>query len=412
MAEMPVMPVKVQPATPKGSAQNSAGKSEAAESNKESSSFSKALDKHMDGGDKPRETRAHADRTQTAAREGEKADPGEGKTLPQETAATDKNTSDTRGDEVLNDTLLADGDTAVTPDKSEETEVSPLALTQMLMEAQPTKPGKESAATNPMTTAAEQARQIQARALAAARSDANQSTTPVAQAVQDALNDGDLPSDILKQMLGKSAEKADVANASAQVAQLARTAGQPNPDRMAMSDTLVNHTGQALSQASQVNPATTSTSLPTTQIPLPMQHPQWGDAMSEKVMWVANQKLQGAEIKLNPPQLGPIEVRVKLNNDNGQSQAHVSFTAHHALTRDALENALPRLRDMFNANGVDLLDVNVSDRSFAEQDRDTAQAQQERFNAGIQSGFGEDEGLQELSTKVTHLPSGAVDLFA
>ncbi|HEB98705.1 MAG TPA: hypothetical protein ENJ05_04295, partial [Thiotrichales bacterium] len=54
----------------------------------------------------------------------------------------------------------------------------------------------------------------------------------------------------------------------------------------------------------------------------PLQQPGWDNALGERVVWMVGQRLQSAEIKLNPPQLGPIEVRVSLNHD--QSQAQVS----------------------------------------------------------------------------------------
>ncbi|MBU1191913.1 MAG: flagellar hook-length control protein FliK [Gammaproteobacteria bacterium] len=107
--------------------------------------------------------------------------------------------------------------------------------------------------------------------------------------------------------------------------------------------------------------------LPTTTLQTPFRQPGWDQALSERVMWAASQKLQSAEIKLNPPHLGPIEVRVQMHQD----QAQVSFTAQHAVVREALEASMPRLRDMFNASGFNLLDVNVSQHSFAEQQRHT-----------------------------------------
>src|SRR5690606_14335081 len=101
--------------------------------------------------------------------------------------------------------------------------------------------------------------------------------------------------------------------------------------------------------------------LPSTAIDMPLRQAGWDQALGDRVVWMVNQKFQGAEIKLNPPQLGPIEVRIQMHHD----QAQVSFTAQHGAVRDALEAALPRLREMFAANGLGLGDVNVSQQSFA-----------------------------------------------
>ncbi|HHJ12752.1 MAG TPA: flagellar hook-length control protein FliK, partial [Gammaproteobacteria bacterium] len=123
----------------------------------------------------------------------------------------------------------------------------------------------------------------------------------------------------------------------------------------------------------------------------------WDNALGERVVWMVGQRLQSAEIKLNPPQLGPIEVRVSLNHD--QSQAQVSFTAQHAVVRDALDAAVPRLRELFAEQGLSLGQVDVSDRSFADQRQD---AEAGRGAAGGLAG-GPDEA-EELS--VTPLARG------
>lgn len=152
--------------------------------------------------------------------------------------------------------------------------------------------------------------------------------------------------------------------------------------------------------------ATARPVLPTTTVETPFRQPGWDQALSERVLWAANQKMQSAEIKLNPPQLGPIEVRIQMHQD----QAQVSFTSQHAAVREALEAALPRLREMFSANGFEL-DANVSQHSFARQQRQT-----QGSGAGQQrAGASADEGMpvavtQELGP-LGALSRGGVDLF-
>lgn len=149
--------------------------------------------------------------------------------------------------------------------------------------------------------------------------------------------------------------------------------------------------------------------LPTTTVETPLRQPGWDQALSERVLWVANQKFQGAEIKLSPAHLGPIEVRVQLHQD----QAQISFTAQHAPAREALEAALPRLREMFTANGYNLVDVNVSQHSFAEQQRH-AQGFEGRFQglARNEDDVESATGVPTTSGRLTGLPSSAIDLFA
>ncbi|MEW5943378.1 MAG: flagellar hook-length control protein FliK [Pseudomonadota bacterium] len=89
----------------------------------------------------------------------------------------------------------------------------------------------------------------------------------------------------------------------------------------------------------------------------------WGDALGQKVVWLASQNQQVAELHLNPPSLGPLEVRLSISND----QASALFVSHHPAVRDAIESAMPRLRDMLADNGIMLGNATVSAESFTRQ---------------------------------------------
>lgn len=89
----------------------------------------------------------------------------------------------------------------------------------------------------------------------------------------------------------------------------------------------------------------------------------WDQELGGRVQWMMAQGVQAAALQINPPHLGPIEVRIVMDHD----QASISFSAPHMLTRDALEASIPKLRDMFNDNGLSLANVNVASQSFADQ---------------------------------------------
>lgn len=90
---------------------------------------------------------------------------------------------------------------------------------------------------------------------------------------------------------------------------------------------------------------------------------EWGGAVGEKVVWMASQNHQVAELHLNPPNLGPLEVRLTISND----QASALFVSHHSAVREAIETALPRLREMLADNGIMLGNVTVGSESFSQQ---------------------------------------------
>lgn len=96
----------------------------------------------------------------------------------------------------------------------------------------------------------------------------------------------------------------------------------------------------------------------TTESALPLHHPRFGEAFSQQVSVMARDGVQHARITVNPPELGPVEMRITMRND----EATVHFAAHHVAVRDALEDALPRLREQFAQAGLNLHDGAVFDQ--------------------------------------------------
>ena len=94
-----------------------------------------------------------------------------------------------------------------------------------------------------------------------------------------------------------------------------------------------------------------------TTIDRPVQDDAWGESLQDRVLWMTSRKIQSAEIRLNPAELGPIRVQVSVQDD----AAVLNFTAQHSVTRDAIEQAMPRLREMLNENGLTLAGTTVSD---------------------------------------------------
>ncbi|MBI5007573.1 MAG: flagellar hook-length control protein FliK [Nitrosomonadales bacterium] len=119
--------------------------------------------------------------------------------------------------------------------------------------------------------------------------------------------------------------------------------------------------------ASIVAPALQTSQL---TVSTPVNQARWGDEFSQKITWLASGKVdQSAELHLNPPQLGPLDVVLKVSGD----QATALFTSPHAAVRDAIEQALPRLRDMLADNGITLGNTTVSDQAPREQGKPDAQ---------------------------------------
>jgi flagellar hook-length control protein FliK len=93
----------------------------------------------------------------------------------------------------------------------------------------------------------------------------------------------------------------------------------------------------------------------------------WDQAVGQKVVWMVAGAQQSATLTLNPPDLGPLQIVLNVNN----SQANATFIAAQPEVRQALEAAMPKLRDMLGEAGIQLGQASVNagtperDRSFA-----------------------------------------------
>lgn len=96
----------------------------------------------------------------------------------------------------------------------------------------------------------------------------------------------------------------------------------------------------------------------------PLSHPQWNEDLGERIVWMNSRGISTAEIRMNPEHMGPITVRIDMNQD----QATIAFTAQNSVVRDALEASLPKLREMLSAQQVNLADVSVSQQSSSNSD--------------------------------------------
>ncbi|MCS3744747.1 flagellar hook-length control protein FliK [Xanthomonas arboricola] len=126
------------------------------------------------------------------------------------------------------------------------------------------------------------------------------------------------------------------------------------------------------------------------------------DAIGARLSWLADQKIGHAHIKLTPNEMGPVEVRLHLDGD----KVNASFTAASADTRQALEQSLPRLREMLGQNGFQLGQADVG-------------KQQQQGQSGNGNGSGRDgTGLTLDDSPPVGIPSvvlrqrGLLDAYA
>lgn len=101
-----------------------------------------------------------------------------------------------------------------------------------------------------------------------------------------------------------------------------------------------------------------ATPLPSNQASLqkPFGDPAWRQELGDKLIWMHKQDMPSVQLRLNPEHLGPVLVKI----DVSQDQASVAFTTHNSAVKEAIEAAIPKLREMLSGQQLNLADVNVS----------------------------------------------------
>ena len=133
-----------------------------------------------------------------------------------------------------------------------------------------------------------------------------------------------------------------------------------------------------------------------TQMPVNISfgQPQWAGQVADRAAMMASQKIQFAELQLDPPELGQLQVKVSINND----QASVHFSSPHAGVREALDQSSVRLRELFEQQGLNLADVDVSDQQTDQQP--SADTEDSHLSAA-QENSQEEDSTQASSSVLT-----------
>jgi flagellar hook-length control protein FliK len=130
----------------------------------------------------------------------------------------------------------------------------------------------------------------------------------------------------------------------------------------------------------------------------PVGSAAWADEIGTRVVMMTESGNHTASLKLSPEHLGPLEINITVRDE----KASVWFGAAHADTRAAIETALPRLREMFEAQGLSLADAGV----FGEPPREQLIAKNSTTSAE------QGDTADEVTTVSTRAHLGLVDAYA
>ena len=208
-----------------------------------------------------------------------------------------------------------------------------------------------------------------------------------------------------QQQAAQAAAPADAGKAQPQLRDAAANAAA-KPD--APLPSLTQLQAQSARLESVPNPA----AMPGDRIPARLGTQAWDNQISQRIVYMVG-KEQAATLTLNPPDLGPVQVVLNVSNDG----ASVAFSSNQQEVRQALENALPRLREMMGESGIALgnatVDAGMPDGRQAQQDGERRHGNGGGLgNVGGTTAAGDDAAAQP-ATRTVHLgDNGLVDTFA
>jgi hypothetical protein len=133
----------------------------------------------------------------------------------------------------------------------------------------------------------------------------------------------------------------------------------------------------------------------------------FANAIKDKVLVMINQKIQQVEIKLDPPEMGNIHVRVNLQNE----QAAVQFVVQNQQAKEALEQNMGKLRDMLAESGVDVGEASIEQRQAKEQNGNgfDQQTNNDQNTESTEDNFNENDNSM---VNVVKASSTGIDYYA
>jgi flagellar hook-length control protein FliK len=141
--------------------------------------------------------------------------------------------------------------------------------------------------------------------------------------------------------------------------------------------------------------------------------PEGQQQLNEKIRWMVNARNTMAEIRLDPPEMGSMQVRVNVAGD----AASVSFVVQSQQAKEALADAMPKLRDMLSEQGIELGDAEVrKDNSSGNENGQQLANDNSRGNGT--GNRGENDGLDDMGKtriieqSVTRAAKGGIDFYA
>lgn len=139
--------------------------------------------------------------------------------------------------------------------------------------------------------------------------------------------------------------------------------------------------------------------------PLNIRQEQVSDEVAERINMMMAKNLKHVDIRLDPPEMGRMHIRLNMGSDS----AGVQFTVSNQQAREAIEQSLPRLREMFAQQGIQLADTSVQQQSSGDSSQ---YAYQKEESSRQGSGFSEESSAEhEINVQVSK-PNDGISFYA
>ncbi|AIN18661.1 flagellar hook-length control FliK family protein [Yersinia rochesterensis] len=221
-----------------------------------------------------------------------------------------------------------------------------------------------------------------------------------------------------------SAKDIDNNTLNAKSAPLAAQAETITP-AAAVDKTLVSSAPQAHSLPPVSSPLLPTTATASAHVSAPVSgylsaqlgSQEWQQSLGQQVIMFSRNGQQNAELRLNPQELGALQISLKIED----KQAQLHFVSAHSQVRAAIEAAMPSLRTALAESGIELGQSSVGSEGQWQQAQQQSQQNQQDFASRGQPGYGEfASGEAQVSTPLVTPAAlqalangnGGVDIFA
>lgn len=154
-------------------------------------------------------------------------------------------------------------------------------------------------------------------------------------------------------------------------------------------------------------PASGGTSAHALTVNTPVNASGFAQELGQQVAWLGGQDIKQAQIRLNPQELGPLDVKVSVEH----GRVDVVFMAQHPAAVSAVQQSLGQLNQMLGGQGLSLGQAMVGQHAAQQQFGGGSQGQA-AASAGA-STSDEDESIEAVAEAVARpLALGLVDAFA